>query len=105
MALDVEPARALVWYAAYAWDAELPDAPRAAAMAKAHLCDVYVRATRAAVAAHGGIGYPWEYGLNYCFRRALFDRAWLGRPSEPRARPAARATWRAGDQPDKGREG
>ena len=51
MALDVEPARALVWYAAYAWDAELPDAPRAAAMAKAHLCDVYVRATRAAAAA------------------------------------------------------
>src|SRR3546814_4602691 len=63
MALDVEPARALVVYAAYAWNAGLSDAPRAAAMAKAHLCDVYVRATRAAVAAHGGIGYTWEYGL------------------------------------------
>src|SRR3546814_12640488 len=25
MALDVEPARALVWYAAYAWDAGLTD--------------------------------------------------------------------------------
>ena len=93
MALDVEPARALVWYAAYAWDAELPDAPRAAAMAKAHLCDVYVRATRAAVAAHGGIGYTWEYGLNYWFRRALFDRAWLGSPSEHRARAAELASW------------
>src|SRR3546814_13739911 len=53
VALDVEPARALVWYAAYAWDAGLSDAPRAAAMAKAHLCDVYVRATRAAVAEIG----------------------------------------------------
>ena len=93
MALDVEPARALVWYAAYAWDAELPDAPRAAAMAKAHLCDVYVRATRAAVAAHGGIGYTWEYGLNYWFRRALFDRAWLGSPSQHRARAADLASW------------
>jgi len=93
MALDVEPARALVWYAAYAWDAELPDAPRAAAMAKAHLCDVYVRATRAAVAAHGGIGYTWEYGLNYWFRRSLFDRAWLGSPSEHRARAADLASW------------
>ncbi len=93
MALDVEPARALLWYAAYAWDAELPDAPRAAAMAKAHLCDVYVRATRAAVAAHGGIGYTWEYGLNYWFRRALFDRAWLGSPSEHRARAADLASW------------
>lgn len=93
MALDVEPARALVWYAAYAWDAALPDAPRAAAMAKAHLGDVYVRAGRAAVAAHGGIGYTWEYGLNYWFRRAAFDRAWLGSPAEHRARAAALAGW------------
>ncbi len=93
MALDVEPARALVWYAAYAWDAGLPDAPRAAAIAKAHLCDVYVRATRAAVAAHGGIGYTWEYGLNYWFRRAAFDRAWLGSPAEHRARAAVLAGW------------
>lgn len=93
MALDVEPARALVWYAAYAWDAALPDAPRAAAMAKAHLCDVYVRATRAAVAAHGGIGYTWEYGLHYWFRRAMFDRAWLGSPVEHRARAAALGGW------------
>lgn len=93
MALDAEPARALVWYAAYAWDAALPDAPRAAAMAKAHLCDVFVRAARAAVAAHGGIGYTWEYGLNYWFRRAAFDRAWLGSPSEHRARAADLAGW------------
>lgn len=93
MALDVEPARALLWYAAYAWDAGLPDAPRAAAMAKAHLCDVYVRSARAAVAAHGGIGYTWEYGLNYWFRRAMFDRVWLGSPSEHRARAADLAGW------------
>jgi alkylation response protein AidB-like acyl-CoA dehydrogenase len=93
MALDVEPARALVWYAAYAHDADLPDAPRAAAMAKAHLCDVYVRTTRAAIAAHGGIGYTWEYGLNYWFRRAVFNRAWLGSPSHHRARAADLAEW------------
>ena len=93
MALDAEPARALVWYAAYAHDADLPDAPRAAAMAKAHLCDVYVRSTRAAVAAHGGIGYTWEYGLNYWFRRAAFNRAWLGSPTEHRARAADLAGW------------
>jgi alkylation response protein AidB-like acyl-CoA dehydrogenase len=93
MALDVEPARAMLWYAAYAHDANLPDAPRAAAMAKAHLCDVYTRTTRAAVAAHGGIGYTWEYGLNYWFRRSVFDRAWLGSPSLHRARAAEMAGW------------
>jgi alkylation response protein AidB-like acyl-CoA dehydrogenase len=93
MALDVEPARALLWYAAYAHDADLPDAPRAAAMAKAHLCDVYTRTARAAIAAHGGIGYTWEYGLNYWFRRSVFNRAWLGSPSTHRARAADMAGW------------
>jgi len=93
MALDVEPARAQVWYAAYAWDAGLPDSPRAAAMAKAHLCEVYTRTTRAAIAAHGGIGYTWEYGLNYWFRRSVQDRAWLGSPSVLRARAAELAGW------------
>ncbi len=93
MALDVEPARAQVWYAAYAHDADLPDAPRAASMAKAHLCDVYVRSTRAAIAAHGGIGYTWEYGLNYWFRRAAVNRAWLGSPAAHRARAAELAGW------------
>ncbi|MBF6601978.1 MAG: acyl-CoA/acyl-ACP dehydrogenase [Sphingorhabdus sp.] len=93
MALEVEPARAQLWYAAYAHDAGLEEAPRAAAMAKAHLCDVYVRSARAAVAAHGGIGYTWEYGLNYWFRRAALDRIWLGSPSEHRARAADLAGW------------
>ncbi|MEY4502149.1 MAG: hypothetical protein RIS52_2039 [Pseudomonadota bacterium] len=93
MALDVEPARALVWYAAYTHDTNLPDAPRAAAMAKAHLCEVYTRTTRAAIAAHGGIGYTWEYGLNYWFRRSVFNRAWLGSPRSHRARAADMAGW------------
>ena len=93
MALEVEPARALVWYAAYAWDTELSDAPRAAAIAKAHLCEVYTRATRAAIAAHGGIGYTWEYGLNYWFRRSVLDRAWLGSPAFQRSRAAKLAGW------------
>ena len=93
MALDVEPARALVWYAAYAHDADLPDASRAAALAKAHLADRYVAVTRAAIAAHGGIGYTWEHGLNYWFRRSVFDRAYLGSPGAHRARAADMAAW------------
>lgn len=93
MALEVEPARALVWYAAYAQDARLPDAARAASVAKAHVCDRYVSVTRAAIAAHGGIGYTWEYGLNVWFRRAIFDRAYLGSPGVHRARAADLGGW------------
>ena len=48
---------------------------------------------RAAIAAHGGIGYTWEYGLNYWFRRSVYDRAWLGSPAVQRARAAELAGW------------
>jgi len=93
MALEVEPAHALLWYAGYAWDAGLADASRAAALAKAHIADRFVSVARAAVAAHGGIGYSWEYGLSAWFRRSLFDRAYLGSPALHRARAAELAGW------------
>ena len=49
--------------------------------------------SRDAIAAHGGIGYTWEYGLNIWFRRAVFDRAYLGSPAIHRARAADMAGW------------
>ena len=93
MALEVEPARALVWYAAYAWDLALPDSSRVAAHAKAHLSDRFVSVARAAVQAHGGIGYTWDYDLQIWFKRSLYDRAFLGAPSLHRERAAALAGW------------
>jgi len=93
MALEVEPSRALVWYAAHAWDARLDDSSRTAALAKAHLSDRFVSVARAGVAAHGGIGYTWEYGLAHWFRRSVFNRAWLGSPAMHRARAALLGGW------------
>jgi alkylation response protein AidB-like acyl-CoA dehydrogenase len=93
MALEVEPARALVWYAAYALDRRLPDASHAAAHAKAHLADRFTSVTRAATQAHGGIGYTWDYDLMIWFRRSLFDKAYLGSPSLHRERIAEMAGW------------
>jgi alkylation response protein AidB-like acyl-CoA dehydrogenase len=93
MALEVEPSRALVWYSAYAWDARLADSSRIAALAKAHLSDRFVSVARAGVAAHGGIGYTWDYGLAHWFRRSVFNRAWLGSPTVHRARAATLGGW------------
>ncbi len=93
MALEVEPSRALVWYAAHAWDAQLPDARRFAAVASAHLKDCFTKVARDAVAAHGGIGYTWEYDLSVWFRRSLSSRAYLGSPALQRARSAELAGW------------
>lgn len=93
LAMDVEPARALLWFAAHAYDVDLPERRRAAAIAKAHIVDRQESVARGSVAAHGGIGYTWEHELNIWFRRSLFDHAWLGTPAVHRARAASLAAW------------
>ncbi len=93
VAVDVEPARGLYWYAAYASDRATRDARRAAALAKAHLGDVFMRAAKTGIEAHGGIGYTWEYDAQIWYKRALFDFAYLGAPAQHRARAADLAGW------------
>jgi alkylation response protein AidB-like acyl-CoA dehydrogenase len=84
LALLVEPARGLFWYAAHAIDAGLADAVADGALAKAHLTDGYVKAVRAAIELHGGFGYTWECDLHVYLKRALLDRQYLGDPESLR---------------------
>jgi alkylation response protein AidB-like acyl-CoA dehydrogenase len=93
LAMELEPSVSLWWYAAHAHD-EIPDqAERHAALAKAHLTDLYDRATRVATELHGGIGFTWEFDLHLWFRRAVFDRAFLGDAASHRLRAADLAGW------------
>jgi len=93
LAVEIHPARYLVWYAAHAWDTTRPDAEHASALAKSHVPDVAVRTARATVEAHGGIGYTWEYPLHLYLKRAMFDRVAWGGVDEHRARAASLADW------------
>ena len=93
MALEIEPARALYWYAAHAFDHIQDQAPRSAALAKAHLTDRAMQLARDAVEAHGGIGFTWECDVQLWFKRIMFDRAFLGIPSVHRERAAKLAGW------------
>ena len=85
---EVEPARAMLWYAAYAQDIGAADASRVAAMAKARLCDIYSRSTDRAVLMHGGIGFTWEHDMHLWFKRARFNESCFGSPSFHRERVA-----------------
>jgi alkylation response protein AidB-like acyl-CoA dehydrogenase len=93
MALAMEPARALYWYAAYAFDHLPEEAPRSAALAKAHLTERAMQVARDAVECHGGIGFTWECDVQLWFKRCMFDRALLGSPSVHRERAARLAGW------------
>jgi len=82
---DLEPARALVWYAAHAKGV---DSSREASMAKARLCDIYSRGTDRAVLMHGGIGFTWEHDMHLWFKRARFNESYFGSPGYHRERVA-----------------
>jgi alkylation response protein AidB-like acyl-CoA dehydrogenase len=90
---DLEPARSLLWYAAYALDAIPREASRMAAMAKARLCEVYSRGTDRAVLMHGGIGFTWEHDIHLWFKRARFNESYLGSPAFYRERVAQLGTY------------
>jgi len=89
MVSEIEPARSLVWYAAYAYDHEPKRAALAAAMAKARLTDIYSRTTNRAVQMHGGIGFTWEHDMQLWFKRALWNRTAFGDAVFHRERVAA----------------
>jgi alkylation response protein AidB-like acyl-CoA dehydrogenase len=88
MVSEVEPSRSLVWYAAYAFDHRPREAPRAAAIAKARLGDVYSRTVNRAVQMHGGIGFTWEHDLHLWFKRARWNEVAFGDPTWQRDRIA-----------------
>ena len=93
MACELEPSLSLYWYAAHAFDRIHDQSARHAALVKAHLTDLYDRVTRDATELHGGIGFTWEFDLHLWFRRAIFDRSFLGEASAHRARAAQLAGW------------
>ncbi len=93
MACDLDPSLSLFWYAAHAFDRIPEQAERHAAMVKAHMTDLFDRITRDATELHGGIGFTWEFDLHLWFRRAIFDRGFLGEASVHRARAAQLAGW------------
>jgi alkylation response protein AidB-like acyl-CoA dehydrogenase len=93
LALEVDTARFLYWYAAHAFD-HLPHvAPRFAALAKSHVTESAVQAGRRAVEYHGGIGFTWAHDIHFFLKRAIFDRAYFGDPAVQRARVAALNDW------------
>lgn len=94
MALAVQPAGPFYWYAAHAFGVDPPAGSQAAALAKAHITEIFPRVARAMIEAHGGIGYTWEFGAHIWLKRAVFDQAFLGMPQQHRLRVAQMFGWR-----------
>jgi alkylation response protein AidB-like acyl-CoA dehydrogenase len=87
--LEVETARSLAYWAAWAVAQDDPEAGRAAAAAKARAGEAAVATCERAIQVHGGIGFTWEHPLHRFYKRALGISAFMGWGGELRARVAA----------------
>jgi alkylation response protein AidB-like acyl-CoA dehydrogenase len=88
MLFEVESAKSITWYAAWAAREDDAEAPLAAAMAKSYVSDAYRHASAENIQIHGGVGFTWEYDCHLYFKRAKSDEAWLGDGSHHRERVA-----------------
>ena len=69
MLLEVEGARSLCYWAAWALANEPDTAPRAASAAKAYAGDAGFRVPASALQVHGGIGFTYEHDLHFFLKR------------------------------------
>jgi alkylation response protein AidB-like acyl-CoA dehydrogenase len=88
MAAALEPCRAMMWYAAYAFDAIPEEARLTICHAKAHIAEVGTFVARTATEVHGGIGFTDELGLHLWFKRIGANRQLLGGPDRVREQAA-----------------
>ncbi len=88
MLVEVENAKSLTYYAAWAVDENAPEAPLAASMAKAYCSDAFRRVSAAGIQLHGGIGFTWEHDLHLYFKRAKSSEFTFGDATYHRERVA-----------------
>jgi alkylation response protein AidB-like acyl-CoA dehydrogenase len=70
MLIEIENAKSLTYYAAWAVDEAEPDAAMAVSMAKAAASDAGRKVCAAGIQLHGGIGMTWEHDLQLYLKRA-----------------------------------
>jgi alkylation response protein AidB-like acyl-CoA dehydrogenase len=78
MLVALENAKSLTYYAAWAMDQGLDEAPLAVSMAKAAASDMYRKVAGTGIQLHGGIGMTWEHDLQLYFKRAKASEVAFG---------------------------
>ena len=88
MLVALENAKSLTYYAAWAVDQGLHEAPLAVSMAKAAASDMSRKVAGTGIQLHGGIGMTWEHDLQLYFKRAKASEVAFGDATWHRERVA-----------------
>ena len=88
MLVAIENAKSLTYYAAWAVDQGIEEAPLAVSMAKAAASDMARKVAGTGIQLHGGIGMTWEHDLQLYFKRAKASEVAFGDATWHRERVA-----------------
>jgi alkylation response protein AidB-like acyl-CoA dehydrogenase len=88
MLVEIENAKSLTYYAAWAVDEGDSEAAMAVSMAKAAASDAGRKVCAAGIQLHGGIGMTWEHDLQLYLKRAKADEVAFGDATWHRERVA-----------------
>ena len=88
MLVEIENAKSLTYFAAWAVDEGDPEAEMAVSMAKAAASDAGRKVCAAGIQLHGGIGMTWEHDLHLYLKRAKADEVAFGDATWHRERVA-----------------
>jgi alkylation response protein AidB-like acyl-CoA dehydrogenase len=82
--VELQLARSLAYWAAWCVAEDDPQAPVAAAAAKAYASEAAVAACERSIQVHGGIGFTWEHPAHLYFKRAKSSELLFGDPRHHR---------------------
>jgi alkylation response protein AidB-like acyl-CoA dehydrogenase len=88
MLVYTESARSAAYYAAWAIQEGVPEAPLAVSVAKAYGSDAYREVGNRAIQVHGGMGFTWENDAHLFYRRAKASEVAFGDATYHRERIA-----------------
>ena len=78
MLVLTESSRSAAYYAAYAIQEGIPEAPLAVSVAKAYASEAYRETGNRAIQVHGGMGFTWENDAHLYYRRAKVSEQMFG---------------------------
>lgn len=82
MYVEIESARSILYWAAWAQDCGKPEeAALSASVAKAYCSEVYRNCSASAIQVLGGTGFSWEHDIHFHLKRAKANEMALGDPA------------------------
>lgn len=88
MLIWTEASRSAVYYAAWALQENVAEAPLAVSVAKSYASDAYREAGNRGIQVHGGMGFTWENDIHLYYRRAKASEIAFGDAAFHRERMA-----------------